>query len=96
MATKKYIFFIHAPKKDVVLSSSLYTKPTDENTPLHAQSFHPSQLTGLKKTREHQEEYEKGMLSKFRERNYKEDWLVCGENKVDSKSREAYLEVQTL
>ena len=97
---------VKVTKNDHVLSSSLYTKPTDRNTLLHAESFHPmslkkslpvSQLTRLKRICDVPEQYEKSkedMLSKFRERNYQEDWLVCAKRKVDSKSRDTYLQVK--
>ncbi len=83
-----------------ILTSSLYTKPTDRNTLLYAKSYHLvalkkglpiSQLTRIKRICEDDDEFKKErniMLSKFKERQYKEDWLCKAVKKVDLKSRD--------
>lgn len=55
------------------------------------------QITRLKRICDVPEQYDKSkveMLSKFRERNHQEDWLVCAENKVDSRAERLICRLQ--
>ena len=85
------------------LYTDLYTKPTDRNTLLKADSYHPlhlknslpySQLCRVKRICTRENDFDRNaemMLNKFRTRGYKENTLTTAKSKIDKKNRDEFL-----
>ena len=85
------------------LYTDLYTKPTDSNTLLKADSYHPlhlknslpfSQLCRVKRICTRENDFDRNaemMLNKFRTRGYKENTLTTAKSKIDKTNRDEFL-----
>lgn len=85
-----------------MFSQPLFIRLINRNTHFHAKNFqsttlkksllisHFTRLRRLFDVLEHFKESQEEMVSKSRGRNNQEDWLLCTDERTDSKSREVY------